>query len=179
MVTQRKSIPLKRTMVTFSTSTEYHRGRSGSNKIAAQVHDRWCSCSMVYWVLRQTGSPTYPTKALASFWLMRGLMFGWEMCEEIPMAFVISSSRCIRISFGILGNLFFFHYCCRPTQILLWSYIWNISCIEQILLILIIWQTQSSANPCALIGSFSVRILQFPWKRSDPCIFVLEQSRQI
>ena len=35
------------------------------------------------------------------------------------------------------------------------------------------------ANPCALIGSFSVRILQygpFPWK---PCIFVLEQSRQI
>ena len=108
MVTQRKSIPLKRTMVTFSTSTEYHQVRSGSNKIAAQVHDRWCSCSMVCWVLRQTGSPTYPTKALASFWLMRGLMFGWEMCEEIPMAFIISSSRCIRISFGILGNLFFF-----------------------------------------------------------------------
>ena len=25
----------------------------------------------------------------------------------------------------------------------------------------IIWQTQSSANPCALIGSFSVRILQY------------------
>ena len=108
MATQRKSIPLKRTMVTFSTSTEYHQVRSGSNKIAAQVHDRWCSCSMVCWVLRQTGSPTYPTKALASFWLMRGLMFGWEMCEEIPMAFIISSSRCIRISFGILGNLFFF-----------------------------------------------------------------------
>ena len=44
------------------------------------------------------------------------------------------------------------------------------------------WQTQSSANPCALIGSFSVRILQygpFPWKRSNPCIFVLERSRQI
>ena len=37
-------------------------------------------------------------------------------------------------------------------------------------------------NPCALIGSFSVRILQygpFPWKRSNPCVFVLEQSRQI
>ena len=37
-------------------------------------------------------------------------------------------------------------------------------------------------KPCALIGSFSVRILQygpFPWKRSNPCIFVLEQSRQI
>ena len=35
------------------------------------------------------------------------------------------------------------------------------------------------ANPCALIGSFSVRILQyilFPWKQSNPCIFVLEQS---
>ena len=31
-------------------------------------------------------------------------------------------------------------------------------------------------NPCALIGSFSVRILQFgPF----PCIFVLERSRQI
>ena len=38
------------------------------------------------------------------------------------------------------------------------------------------------ANPCALIGSFSVRILQygpFPWKQSNPCIFVLERSRQI
>ena len=37
-------------------------------------------------------------------------------------------------------------------------------------------------SPCVLIGSFSVRILQygpFPWKRSNPCIFVLEQSRQI
>ena len=37
-------------------------------------------------------------------------------------------------------------------------------------------------SPCALIGSFSVRILQygpFPWKPSNPCIFVLEQSRQI
>ena len=47
---------------------------------------------------------------------------------------------------------------------------------------IIIWQTQSSANPCALIGTFSVRILQygpFPWKRSNPCIFVLERSRQI
>ena len=36
--------------------------------------------------------------------------------------------------------------------------------------------------PVPLIGSFSVRILQygpFPWKRSNPCIFVLEQSRQI
>ena len=40
----------------------------------------------------------------------------------------------------------------------------------------------SRAIPCALIGSFSVRILQygpFPWKRSNPCIFVMEQSRQI
>ena len=47
---------------------------------------------------------------------------------------------------------------------------------------LIIWQSQSWANPSALIGSFSVEILQygrFPWKRSKPCIFVLEQSRQI
>ena len=37
-------------------------------------------------------------------------------------------------------------------------------------------------KPCALIGSFSVRILQygpFPWKRSNLCIFVLKQSRQI
>ena len=33
-----------------------------------------------------------------------------------------------------------------------------------------------------MIGSFSVRILQygpFPWKLSNPCIFVLERSRQI
>ena len=33
--------------------------------------------------------------------------------------------------------------------------------------VFIIWQSQSSANPCALIGSFSVRILQygpFSWK---------------
>jgi len=47
---------------------------------------------------------------------------------------------------------------------------------------IIIWQTQSLSNPCALIGSFSVRILQygpFPWKRSNPCIFVLDWSRQI
>ena len=46
----------------------------------------------------------------------------------------------------------------------------------------IIWQIQSWANPIALIGSFSVGILQygpFPWKRSKPCIFVLEQNRQI
>ena len=43
------------------------------------------------------------------------------------------------------------------------------------------------ANPVlgkflSLIGYFSVRILQygpFPWKRSNPCIFVLEQSQQI
>ena len=37
-------------------------------------------------------------------------------------------------------------------------------------------------KPCALIGSFSVRILQygtFSWKRSNPCIFVLKQTRQI
>ena len=43
-------------------------------------------------------------------------------------------------------------------------------------------ETQSYASPCALIGSFSVRILQygpFPWKWSNPCIFVLERSRQI
>ena len=48
--------------------------------------------------------------------------------------------------------------------------------------IIIIWQTQSLANPCALIGSFSVRILQsgpFPWKWSNPCIFVLQRSWQI
>ena len=47
---------------------------------------------------------------------------------------------------------------------------------------IIIWQTQSWANPCALIGSFSVKILQygpFPWKRSNLCIFVLERSQQI
>ena len=34
----------------------------------------------------------------------------------------------------------------------------------------------------SMIGSFSVRILQyapFPWKWSNPYIFVLEQSRQI
>ena len=48
--------------------------------------------------------------------------------------------------------------------------------------IFIIWQSQSRANPSALIGSFSVGIFQygpFPRKRSKPCIFVLEQSRQI
>ena len=44
---------------------------------------------------------------MALFWLMRGLTFGWEMYEEIRMAVIISSSRCIRISFGILGNFFF------------------------------------------------------------------------
>ena len=51
-----------------------------------------------------------------------------------------------------------------------------------IIIVIIIWQSQSKANPCALIGSFSVRTLQygpFPWKRSNPCIFVLERSRQI
>ena len=39
---------------------------------------------------------------------------------------------------------------------------------------LIRWQGQSQANPCALIGSFSVGILQcglFPWKRFQLCIF--------
>ena len=39
-----------------------------------------------------------------------------------------------------------------------------------------------TANPRALIGSFSVRISQyrpFPWKRSNLCIFVLERTRQI
>ena len=49
-------------------------------------------------------------------------------------------------------------------------------------MLFIIWQTQSLANPRALIGSFSVRILQygpFPWKRSNPCNFVLERSGQI
>ena len=30
-----------------------------------------------------------------------------------------------------------------------------------LILLFIIWQTQSQANPCALIGSFSVRILQY------------------
>ena len=47
---------------------------------------------------------------------------------------------------------------------------------------IIIWQSQFWANPSALIGSFSVGNLQygpFPRKRSKPCIFVLEQSRQI
>ena len=37
-------------------------------------------------------------------------------------------------------------------------------------------------NPCALIGSFLVKILQygpFPWKRVNPCIFVLERRQQI
>ena len=41
---------------------------------------------------------------------------------------------------------------------------------------------QIQANPCALIGSFSVKILQygpFPWKRFNPRIFALERSRQI
>ena len=38
----------------------------------------------------------------------------------------------------------------------------------------------SLANPDALIGSFLVGIFQYgPLKRSKPCIFVLEQSRQI
>ena len=43
-------------------------------------------------------------------------------------------------------------------------------------------KTSLRENPCALIGYFSVGILQygpFKWKRSKPCIFVLEQSRQI
>ena len=51
-----------------------------------------------------------------------------------------------------------------------------------IIITIIIWQSQSWANPCALIGSFSVRILQYrplPWKQSKPFIFVLEQSWQI
>ena len=43
-------------------------------------------------------------------------------------------------------------------------------------------QNYYMANPCAPICCFSVRILQngpFPWKRSNPCVFVLEGSRQI
>ena len=42
----------------------------------------------------------------------------------------------------------------------------------------IIWQSQSYANPCALIGSFSVGVLQygpFPW-RSKPRISVLSKA---
>jgi len=56
--------------------------------------------------------------------------------------------------------------------------VWSSFCWTPI----IIWQTQSQAHPCTLIGSFLVRILQygpFPWKRSNACIFVLEWSRQI
>ena len=50
------------------------------------------------------------------------------------------------------------------------------------IILALLYNKPSQANPCALIGSFSVRILQygpFPWKRCNPCIFALERSRQI
>ena len=46
---------------------------------------------------------------------------------------------------------------------------------------IVIWQTQSYANPGALIGSFSVRNLQygpFPWKRSNPVFLFWSEARK-
>lgn len=99
-----RSTLFKQRMATFSTSREYQQEENQSNRIPAQVQSRWFFCNMAYCVPPQTGSQTYPTKALASFWQMLGLTFGWGICEEVPTAFVIWICQCIQISFGILGK---------------------------------------------------------------------------
>ena len=125
------------------------------------------------------------------FWYFNDFLFIQLRCEAIfagrhcylreifELLFKFKRTRTLTI-FGDYGILALDKYTimAKPIKSLEFHY----PMIQFLISRFIIWQTQSLANPCALTGSFLVRILQygpFPWKRSNPYIFVLEQSRQI